>query len=99
MDSDNVTVDNNEDRQRFEANVSGQTAVLEYKLSSNSIAFVHTEVPPELEGQGIGSQLAKTALEYARENKLEVIPYCSYVAAYIRRHSEYQSLVQPGFDL
>ena len=97
--ADDLKIENNEDRQRFEANVDGQTAVLEYKLSEGTISFVHTEVPEELEGQGIGSQLAEAALTYAQKHTLDVLPYCSYVAAYIRRHPEYQSLVKPGFDL
>jgi len=51
-------------------------------------------VPPALEGRGIAGKLARAALDYARERKLSVIPRCPFVAAYIRKHPEYQSLVR-----
>ena len=51
------------------------------------------EVPQELAGRGIAEELAKTALDHARQNKLHVVALCSYVAAYIKRHPQYQDLV------
>ena len=55
-------ITNNETRHRFEAHVDGQTAVLEYTLVTGLIVYNHTEVPKNLEGQGIATQLARTAL-------------------------------------
>ena len=78
---------------RFEIQTEGLVAVLEYSLQPGRIIFTHTGVPPALEGRGIGSQLAKAGLEYARENKLKVTPLCWFVAAYIERHPEYAELV------
>ncbi|MCY1382812.1 GCN5-related N-acetyl-transferase [compost metagenome] len=51
---------------------------------------MHTIVPPELEGKGIASTLAKYVLEYAKDNTLKVKPYCPFINAYIDRHPEYQ---------
>ncbi len=62
-------------------------------VSSYSIIFLHTEVPPALGGHGIGNKLARTALEDAREHKLAVVPLCPFVASYIRHHTEYLSLL------
>ena len=53
----------------------------------------HAEVAPELEGQGIASELVRAALAHAREHGLKVRPLCSYVQAYMRRHPEVQSLL------
>jgi len=59
--------------------------------------LLHTEVPPEHEGQGYGGALAKAALDYARAEKLRVIPTCPFVRAYVKRHPEYAALVDgPG---
>ena len=92
-----INIRQNEERNRFEAAVDGGLAVLNYVQAGDSrIAYVHTEVPDELEGQGIGSALAKHALEYARDNDLRVTPSCPFVQAYIRRHPEYQDLVSDG---
>lgn len=94
-----IEVRNNEAVSQFEAQVRGSVAVAEYRRVKDRIIFTHTEVPDEMEGQGIGSKLAKTALEFARENKLTVLPICPFIAAYIRRHPEYKDLVLPGFKL
>lgn len=81
------------ERSRFAAEVDGRTAFVEYRLRGNQIYLAHTEVPPALEGRGIGSALAKYALDYARENKLKVVPSCPFIAAYIRSHPAYSDLV------
>lgn len=52
------------------------------------MTIYHTEVDPAFEGQGVGSQLAKAALDDVRARGLELVPRCPFIAAYIRRHSE-----------
>ena len=94
-----VAITNNEDKHRFEARIGSDTAVLEYTLASHIIVYNHTEVPKHLEGQGIASQMARVALEYAKENELQIMPLCPYVASYIRRHPEYKALLRPGFNV
>lgn len=90
---DRVEVKNNEERQRYEVELDGQVAMIVYKRKGNSIIFVHTEVPSALEGHGIANTLAHVALEDARAQKLNVIPLCPFVAAYIRRHQDYLPLL------
>ncbi len=87
----------NPERNRFEAQLGAQLAVVEYIDRGEKIVFTHTEVPPGHEGKGIGSQLARHVLDYAREQGKTVMPLCPYIAAYIRRHVEYQDLVLPGY--
>lgn len=90
---DALTVVNNEAEKRFEVVVDGETAVLEYIRAGGNITYTHTEVPPSLEGQGIGGKLARHALDFARDNGLKVIPICPFVTSYLRRHPEYHPLV------
>jgi uncharacterized protein len=78
---------------RYEAIINGQLAMIEYMLTGGNITFTHTEVPEELEGHGIASQLARFVLDDARTRHLKVIPLCPFVSGYIRRHPEYQDLV------
>ena len=82
-----------EAKQRFEIHVEGLRSVLDYELEDDTIVFTHTGVPPQLEGRGIGTALAKAGLEYARSKKLRVMPACSFIRVYLRRHPEYQDLV------
>lgn len=69
-------------------------AVLEYRMGrGNRIALTHTGVPKEMEGKGIASALARTALDYARANGLKVLPLCAFVQTYLKRHPEFMDLV------
>ena len=88
-----LKVENNEKAHRFQTEIDGWRAFIQYRKDADQIVYLHTEVPEALEGQGIGSRLAKTALEYARDHHLKVVPLCPFVAAYIRRHAEYAELV------
>jgi hypothetical protein len=78
---------------RFAAHLGEATAVLRYKEEGDTIYMVHTEVPAEMEGKGIAGQLAKAALQYARENHLKVVARCPFVTSYLQRHPEYSDLV------
>jgi predicted GNAT family acetyltransferase len=78
---------------RFEIERDGHTAYLEYSLVAKVLQLIHSEVPPQLRGQGLASELAKSALDWARENGLKVDVICPSVAAYIEKHPEYRDLV------
>jgi len=78
---------------RFEAEVEGRLAVAEYERDQDRMIMTHTLVPPELRGRGIAEKLVRSALDYAQAEALRVVPACSYVAAFIQRHAEYQTLV------
>ena len=88
-------VTRNDDRNRYELTVEGKLAISEFNRVAQAIMFTHTEVPEALEGQGVGSALARGALEDVRAQGLQVIPLCPFIAAYIRRHREYLELVSP----
>ena len=93
----NLTIENNQAAQRWEAHLNHFVAVAEYRRRGNTIFFIHTEVPHELEGQGVASKLIKTALNDARAQHLVVVPFCPFVASYIRRHPDNKALVHPDY--
>lgn len=78
---------------RFHVNVEGQMAFTQYRQEGDLMVIEETQVPPALEGRGIGGALAKAALSYARANKHQVRVECSFVQGYLERHPEYQDLV------
>ena len=84
---------NNESEKRYETAVNGHLVYLEYIPAGKNIVLSHTEVPVELEGQGIGSQLVKQVLELIRSSDQKIIITCPFVAAYIKRHREYLTLI------
>ncbi|MFN8573306.1 MAG: GNAT family N-acetyltransferase [Gemmatimonadaceae bacterium] len=91
--AESFDVRDNPDASQFEVTVDGHLAVSQYRLGDGRIVFTHTEVPAELSGRGVGSALARAALDQARERGLRVEPRCPFVARYIERHPEYADLV------
>ena len=90
-------VRNNKSGYRYEIWADGELAgFARYVLRPGGIAFVHTEIHDSYEGMGLGSQLAREALDDARARGLMVEPFCPFIAGYIERHlDEYQDLVAP----
>jgi uncharacterized protein len=91
--SKNPAIIHDASKQRFEIDIDGQLSVLEYTFKNHRLFLTHTEVPPALENQGLGTKLAHAALEYARQNDLSVIAICPFVQDYVTGHPEYQSFV------
>ena len=89
---DQVNVIHNSDENRFETMVAGYPSRLDYIQDGKNFVITHVGVHPELRGQGLAGRIVEAGLAYAKENKLRVIPMCSYAAAYIRQHPEYQEL-------
>jgi predicted GNAT family acetyltransferase len=71
---------------RFTAEVDGERAVLDYHLAAGVMTITHTGVPQPIEGRGIAAELMREALSAARGNGWQVVPACSYAAAYIGKH-------------
>ena len=88
-----VTVRHNAAENRFEAEVDGQLSVADYQLRGTEMIMTHTYVPPVLRGRGIAENLVRAALEHARNERLKVVPACSYVNAYLKRHPEFLPLL------
>lgn len=84
-----MTVRHNRAEHRYELDTPHGLAVAVYREQAGSRIFTHTEVPPADEGQGLAARLVKAALDDTKANGLKIVPACSYVVAYVRRHPEY----------
>ena len=90
MDTDVV---DNPQESRFEMAVGGAVAFAEYRREDGRIHLLHTEVPQELSGRGIGSRLAKGVFETLRGQGSRVVAQCPFMAGYAARHPEYAALI------
>lgn len=88
----NVAVTHVPDAHRFEATVDGTLCVLDYEQDAGRMTITHTGVPPEVGGRGIAGALVRTALTHARAVGWRVVPACSYAAAWMQRHPEFDDL-------
>lgn len=80
-------------RGRYEYPIEGRIAFINYRRAGDVVALTHAEVPPELEGRGVGSNLVRGVLDLIRERGEKMLPQCSFVAAFVRRNPEYQDLL------
>jgi predicted GNAT family acetyltransferase len=82
---------------RYEVLSDGKLAgFAQYRLRDDRITMYHTEVDPPFEGEGLGGQLAREALDDVRSRGLLVVPVCPFIASFIRhRQDEYLDLVVP----
>jgi uncharacterized protein len=84
----------NTSRNRLEFEENGETAYLEFEVDHLGwMTIWHTEVPPSLRGRGVADMLARTALEYARDNSLKVDVICPFTAGFIQKNPEFKTLV------
>lgn len=81
-----MSVTDNTHQSRYEMQVEGVLAIADYNLRDNRLAITHVEVPDALRGQGIAAKLMAHIVEDAKARKLEIVPICSYAAAYMQRH-------------
>lgn len=79
---------------RYEIDVDGEVGgFLVYRDEDGVRGLVHTEVKPEHEGHGVGTDLVRGVLEDARSNGTRVRPYCSFVVDFLQHHPEYRDVV------
>lgn len=91
-----IEIVNNTAERRFEARFAEGLAILRYHYDpAHRLVLDHTEVPTVLRHQGIATQLAGAALEFAWRQQLVVVPVCPFVVAYLRHHPEFNALIRP----
>lgn len=86
-------VKDNPARNRFELEHDGLVAFSAYRREPGRITITHTEVPDAFRGRGIGSELARGALELVRASGDTLVARCPFIAGYIEKHPEYQDLL------
>jgi predicted GNAT family acetyltransferase len=90
-----IEVRKNEDAHRYEAFIDrDRVGFAEYQLTDQLVVFTHTEVEDRCEGLGVGSAIARAALDDVRaEGSRKVLPLCPFIKGWIGHHPDYQDLV------
>lgn len=85
------------DSGRLEVRIGDQVAFIDLNVNGSVLTLIHTEVPVELRGHHVAESLAQSILRFARDNRMTVRPFCPFVARYIRRHPEYEAIIDDSF--
>ncbi|MDN4175286.1 GNAT family N-acetyltransferase [Nocardioides sp. SOB77] len=95
MTDETPQVRDDRDEQRWVAELDGRVAgFAEYRRDGGTITFTHTVVDDEFEGRGVGSALARTALDAVRdEGTTKIVAQCSFIRGWIDKHPDYQALL------
>jgi predicted GNAT family acetyltransferase len=93
MNYDEIELINNEAIHNFELFVDGHRAFIDYKTKDNKIYLIHTEVPEELKGRGVAEAIVEKTFKYIEAHKLVLIPLCTYVQIFLRKHPEWDRLL------
>ncbi len=84
-----MSVRHNPAQLRYELDTDHGVALAVYREQGDRMIFTHTEVPPADEGRGFASRLVREALSDARRRGFKIVPACSFIVAYVRRHPEF----------
>jgi predicted GNAT family acetyltransferase len=89
-----VEIQHDEENKIFYIEIAGERSDLKYRFEGDTtINAYSTFTPPEQRGQGLAGKVTQAALDWAKTKSYKVIPGCPYVAAYIKRHPEYEELL------
>ncbi|WP_444963932.1 GNAT family N-acetyltransferase [Nocardiopsis sp. M1B1] len=89
-----VSVTDDSDQHRYKAHVDGALAgFADYQLATDLVVLTHTEVDTSVEGQGVGSALARAALDDVRERGIKALVICPFITGWVCNHHEYGDLL------
>ena len=64
-----------------------------YHMAGGRHIFVHTEIDPTYTGKGVGSALARYALDDVQSKGGKIVPLCPFIAGWIEQHPEYRAII------
>lgn len=90
-----IELNNNSAKKVFEMQLGDQLAFVKYSNDNdeNKIFLLHTEVPENMEGKGAGAAIVEKVFYYLENIQMKVIPLCPFIIAYLKRHPEWNRIV------
>lgn len=89
-----TSVRENAEQHRFELPIAdGAVAAAYYRTEGGLVILIHTEVPAEFSGRGIGSCLAEGTFEILRETGRKAVLKCPFMSRYFAKHPEHADIL------
>lgn len=99
IDLNKVPMTNDESSRQFEMEVEGRMVKLEYELNGTKMFLTCAKVPKSLADKGVGAELVERVFRYIEQNKLKLVPMCSFVTEHLRKHPEWKRIVEKGVQV
>lgn len=93
MATEGYNLVNNVHDNRFEFNIDGEVAFINYLRQRDVYYLIHTQVPETMQGRGIAAALVEKTFKFMEEGGFKMMPYCPYVQSYLERHPGWEKLV------
>lgn len=81
------------EQNRFELALDDGTALVAYRKDGDRLVLIHTEVPEQFAGQGVGSRLARGVFELIRTSGRKAVVRCPFLQAWVAKHPEYDDII------
>jgi predicted GNAT family acetyltransferase len=82
-------------RGAFVVTRDGETlAEMTYSMGGAIVIIDHTEVDDRLRGTGTGPRLVKAAVEWARAEKLQIMPLCPFAKSVFDKTPDYGDVLK-----
>ncbi|MBK1438523.1 N-acetyltransferase [Parapedobacter sp. ISTM3] len=94
MELQQMPIVKDETQRQYQLTIDGQVAFIDYKQHGKRVYLIHTEVPATLEGRGVAASLVGKVFTHIEQNGELLIPLCPYVQAYLKRHPEWNHLME-----
>lgn len=72
---------------------SEELGFISYVPNGEVLTVDHTEVSPQLEGQGMGKKLVEQVVQYARNEGKTIDPQCPFASSVIEKTPEFQDVL------
>ncbi len=95
--SDAPQVTDDEAGARLELTADGYQAELVYRRNGNRLVLLHTAVPAELAGRGIGGLLVRAAVGKAAAAGQTIVPLCPFATDWLKRHPDVAAQAKVDF--
>jgi len=89
-----LDIKHDKQQQQFTLDINGELAKVDYKIKENKMYLVHSEVPYNLRGQGIGKVLVEKTFEQLTKEGYKAAAICSYVKAVASRSDKWKDIIE-----
>ncbi|MEM9142374.1 MAG: N-acetyltransferase [Bacteroidota bacterium] len=88
-----LKIEHNKESKKFTMDINGEEARIEYTKRDGKMYLVHSEVPYNLRGRGIGKELVLKTFEKLTEENYNAVAVCTYIKAVKNRHPKWKDII------